>query len=217
MRRPKILVYCGIHKCETFESLVSRFDVCYGFEADPQLAKEAHARYANDRRVHIVHAALAETSGTAILNVHSNPFASSLGRLGDAYRSRTGNKIFPVSQVAVPALNLHDYLASRNVKYIDLYQSDIQGMDFTVLRTLRPMIERFAIKRICCETERDDHEMESYEDLPSNRQSLFKDFLKDGYRIIESQEVQSSWMYQDITWALRPRHLLKWHLRRGFA
>jgi FkbM family methyltransferase len=210
----RTLVYCGVHKCDSFGALVPHFDVCYGFEADPQLANDARARYAGDPKVHIVHAALCETNGSITLNIHDSAGATSLGQLGDAYRMATGNRIHAVRQVTVPAVNLHDYLAARQIETIDRYQSDIQGMDYAVLHTLKPMIARGAIKVICCETERDEHGFQSYDDLPSNRLACFMELLDRNYQIVEVQKVLPNWVHQDVTWALRPRHLLRWHLRR---
>jgi FkbM family methyltransferase len=214
MKVPKILVYCGIHECATFAPLAARFDICYGIEADPRLAAKARERFASNRNVHIVHAAACEQSGSVTFNLHDNPAASSMGRMGDGYRKSTGNDIRPVESVQVPAINLYDFLRSREVECIDLYQSDIQGMDFTVLNTLRPLIEARGIRMIRCETERDDHAFQSYEGLPSNRQSLFRALLEKDYRISTEQKVKPNWAHQDITWKLRPGHLLRWHMRR---
>ena len=215
MKAPKILVYCGIHRCESFGLLVPRFDSCYGFEADPELAEAARARFKGFPNVNIVHAALGETNGPVTLNIHDSAAATSVGRLGDAYRTATGNKIHPVGQITVPGINLYEYLVSRNVEYIDLYQSDIQGMDFAVLRTLAPMIERRAIRVISCETERDDHTFQSYEGLPSNKQARFMGLLDTNYRIVEMQKVMPNWMHQDVTWRLRFPNSLLWPLRRA--
>jgi FkbM family methyltransferase len=214
MRTPRVLVYCGIHECATFGRLIGRFDVCYGIEADPRLAAQAQARFAGNRNVHIVHAAACEASGTAVFNLHDDRAASSMGRLGDEYRRKTGNDIHAVDTVQVPAINLYEYLGTRGVACIDLYQSDIQGMDFAVLSTLRPLIASRSIRMIRCETERDEHPAQSYEGLPSNRQALFHALLGADYRVAGRQRTRSNWAFQDITWKLRPRHLVRWHLRR---
>jgi FkbM family methyltransferase len=215
MTAPKVLVYCGVNECEMFGTLVPRFDLCFGFEADPRLAKLAQERFVGQPHVHIVHAALCEQNGTVQFNVHDSAAASSLGRLGDSYRKSTGNEIRAVTEITVPAINLYDFLVSRKVEYVDLYYSDIQGMDFTVLCTLGPMIAQRAIKEITCETERDNHEFQAYEGLPPNRQSLFSQLLGESYRIVEMQKVMPDWAFQDVTWKLKPRYLLAWPLRRA--
>ena len=214
MRAPRVLVYCGIHECGTFKILARHFDVCYGIEADPTLAARAQVQFAANKNIHIVHAAVCDVNGSVTFNLHDNRAASSIGRMGDDYRKSTGNAIHPVESVRVPAINLYDFLLSHKVELVDLYQSDIQGMDFTALNTLRPLIESRSIRTIRCETERDEHSFQSYEGLPSNRQALFRDLLHKDYRVSKKQKVEPNWAHQDITWKLKPRHLLRWHLRR---
>ena len=214
MKHPRVLVYCGIHECATFGRLAGGFDVCYGIEADPRLAARAQERFAGSDRIHIVHAAVCQTGGFVDFNLHDDRAASSLGRLGDDYRRKTGARIRPVETVRVPAINLYEYLLARGVDRIDLYQSDVQGMDYAVLCTLKPLIERRRIRMIRCETERDDHPVQSYEGLPSNRQALFRALLEADYRVSSRQRVRANWAFQDVTWKLKPRHLLRWHLER---
>jgi FkbM family methyltransferase len=196
--------------------LIGRFDICYGFEADPLLAAKAQELFAKNNKIHIIHAALCEWNGSVSFSIHDDIAASSIGQLGDDYRRATGNKIHPVNSVVVPAINLYDFLVSHKVEHIDLYQSDIQGMDFAVLRTLKPMIESRSIKMIRCETELDEHEFQSYGGLPPNRQALFRSLLEDNYRISTRQKVGPNWASQDITWKLKPGYLLRWHLKHSW-
>jgi FkbM family methyltransferase len=154
--KPRVLVYCGIHEGATLRRLIRRFDVCYGIEADPRLAAEVRRRFAELDKVRIVHAAC-EQNGSVLFHLHDDRAASSMGRLAESYRRLTGNAIRVVDTVRVPAINLHDFPAGHGVDLIDLYQSDIQGMDFTVPKTLRPLIENRAIRVIRWETERDGH------------------------------------------------------------
>ena len=213
MKKPKVLVYCGIHECTTFQRLIRRFDICYGIEADPQLAALAQERFAGNDHVRIVHAAVCEKNGSVLFNLHDNRAASSIGRVGEDYRRRTGNEIHAVETVRVPAINLYDFLVAQGIELIDLYQSDIQGMDFTVLNTLYPLLADLRVRMIRCETELDAHAVPSYEGLPSNRQALFRELLQGDYRVCTRQKVGPGWAHQDVTWKLKPRHLVRWHLR----
>ena len=107
-----------------------------------------------------------------------------------------------------------DFLRERNVELIDLYVSDIQGMDFAVLKTLQSYLHEKRIKKLWCETERDSHDFESYDGLPSNRQSSFERLLERDYKVVRRQKVDAPWAFQDTTWRLKMRHLLDWHRRR---
>jgi len=211
---PKVLVYCGVHRCAVFDRLVRRFDVAYGFEAIPELAEEARQRYEKMRNVHITHAAVTQEPGPVSFNIHDPVGASSIGRLSDEYRTITKNQFYAQCEVTVPGINLGDFLRERNIELIDLYVSDIQGMDFAVLKTLKPYLHEKRIKKLVCETERDSHDFESYDGLPSNRQSLFERLLERDYKIVRRQNVGAPWAHQDTTWRLKMRHLVDWYRRR---
>lgn len=211
---PKVLVYCGLYRCVSFDRLLRRFDVAYGFEADPDLAEEARQRYKGAENVHITHAALTKNPGPVSFHIHSFDGASSIGRLSENYRSATENQTFAQREVTVPGINLCDFLRERKVELVDLYVSDIQGMDFAVLNTLQPYLQEKRIKKLTCETERDSHDFESYEGLPSNRKSSFDRLLERDYTISRREKVGESWVYQDISWRLRIHHLLGWYRRR---
>ena len=116
--------------------------------------------------------------------------------------------------MTVPGIDLCNFLQEQKVELIDLYVSDIQGMDFAVLEMLHPYLYERRIKTIICETERDSHDFESYTGLPSNRQSLFENLLGPDYKVVRRQKVDAHWAYQDTTWRLRVRHLATWYLMR---
>lgn len=194
--------------------MVRRFDVAYGFEAIPELAEEARRRYEAMRNVHIIHAAVTQEVGPVRFYIHDSDAASSLGQLSPEYRKKTENEIYVKHEVTVPGINLCNFLQERDIELIDLYVSDIQGMDFAVLETLHPYLRERRIKKLVCETERDSHDFESYKGLPSNRQSLFENFLGCDYKIVRRQKIDAHWAYQDAIWRLRMRHLVDWYLLR---
>jgi FkbM family methyltransferase len=210
---PKVLVYCGIHRCAVFDHLVRRFDVAYGFEAIPELAEEARKRYETMRNVYITHAAVTQEPGPVSFYIHDPVGASSIGRLSDGYRNFTNNQFYAQREVTVPGINLYHFLRERSIELIDLYVSDIQGMDFVVLKTLQPYLHEKRIKKLLCETERDSHDFESYDGLPSNRQSLFESLLERDYKVVRGRKVVAL-AHQDTTWRLKVRHLVDWYRRR---
>lgn len=212
--RPKILVYCGLNRCGSFDRLVRKFDVAYGFEAIPELAEQARKRYESRDSVHIIHGAVGKESSPVHFFIHDDDAASSLGQLGDEYRQATSNDIHVEREIIVPGINLLSFLKSRGVEWIDLYVSDIQGMDFYVLKTLVSYIKQRRIKRIMCETEMDSHEYQAYKGLPSNRQSDFEALLGDRYKAIRHQKTQRHWASQDVTWRLTGHPLLQWYCDR---
>ena len=212
--RPKTLVYCGLNRCDSFDRLVRKFDVAYGFEAIPELAEQAHKRYKSYDNVHIIHGAVGKEASSVEFFIHDNDVASSLGQLGDEYRQETPNKIRVKKKVTVPGINLLSFFKSNGVNWIDLYVSDIQGMDFAVLKILTPYIEQRRIKQIMCETELDSHEYQAYGGIPSNFQSNYEALLGGSYKVIRRQNIQPDWKFQDVTWRLKWQYLFHWHRTR---
>lgn len=205
------LVYCGLNRCGSFDRLRRRFKICYGFEAIPELAHQAAERYRNIKGIHIIHAALTETDGPVRFHIHDNDAASSMGKLGSDYRSMTRSDIHSERDIEVPGLNLFNFLQEKGVERIDLYVSDIQGLDLTVLRTLKPYLDARRIKRIKCETERDTHSFEAYDGTPPNRQAEFMRLLAENYTVTKRQRAGEHWVYQDVTWRLKLPQLFEWY------
>ena len=88
-----------------------------------------------------------------------------------------------IKSVTVPSINLGEFLLERGVQSIDDYYSDIQGMDLTVLSTMRPYIEARQIEAITVETAREDRR-NIYRDLPDNSESGFEKLLGNHYRLV---------------------------------
>lgn len=69
--RKKILIYLGLFKGESFKKIYKKFDICYGFEANPELAKKLSNEYKNDKRVRIIHGAVTAFDGEVEFNISS--------------------------------------------------------------------------------------------------------------------------------------------------
>ena len=121
--RPKILVYCGLNRCESFDRLIKKFDLAYGFEAIPELAEQAHRRYRTFDNVHIIHGAVGKDSSSVQFFIHDDDVASSLGQLGDDYRQESPNKIKVKRKIIVPGINLlcgfHDPIFLTMISHCD--------------------------------------------------------------------------------------------------
>ena len=62
----KILFYCGIHNLVNFSRIRPFYDVCYGFDANPEKIEYARKFYSNDPNVKIIYGALTEKGGEEI-------------------------------------------------------------------------------------------------------------------------------------------------------
>jgi hypothetical protein len=91
-----------------------------------------------------------------------------------------------------------NFLRKKKVDHISLYLSDLQGVDFDVLQTLKPLIDKQNIDKIICEVEKDDVE-QHYKDLPRNRRSNFDKLLQYKYQVV-GEATCEGWLCSDITW-----------------
>lgn len=176
-----VLVYVGGHIGNSLMSIVWDYKRCYVFEPYPKHFKKLKARF--DRLAHVkcYPAAVGKKTESAILHISdNNAGSSSLGYdVQDMYHSGP----FRLTQsVEVPCIYLPDFLKKENISYIDDYISDIQGMDYAVLTTLRPWIDAQKIGSIQCEVTVNNID-NYYKGLPSNNEKHFERLLKGKYRL----------------------------------
>jgi len=215
LARPKqgTLVYVGLHRGGSFGQIFRRYAACYGFEPNPELFAIVQRKYGRYKNVHIINAAVAEKDGEVQLNVSSNDGASSsLGQFDDEWDGYRSGQVRMVGSMTVRSVNLLDFLRQRGVEYIDDYVSDIQGMDLTVLKTLRPMIDNRQIGAITCEVTKDSRR-NLYADLPDNSESGFAELLQGNYELVavgwgtledgRFDVIPDDWWEMDCKWRLR--------------
>jgi FkbM family methyltransferase len=214
-KRRDCLMYLGLHQGGSFDSLYDMYKVAYGFEANPELCDSLKEKYKNNKRVHIIHAAVTTFNGTVTLNISDNSgVSSSLGHFNKDFP----NEIKMISSVEVPAINLYDFCQVQGIGHITDYKSDIQGMDLEVLKTMRPFIEQKRIATITAEVAK-DNKPQIYPDLPDNSESGFQDLLKENYALVATgwdklednvyRDVPEGWWEMDCKWMLKSMGILK--------
>lgn len=98
------------------------------------------------------------------------------------------NQIFSTQQVTVEGINLCEFCKSHNIDRIHTYISDIEGMDYTVLLTMKPYIDERRIQFIQVESECDHWDGQVHEGLPSNKEHLFCELLDQNYTLYKRQQ-----------------------------
>jgi FkbM family methyltransferase len=211
-RRRGTLVYIGVHRGGSFDQIFRKYAMCHAFEPNPDLFAKLVRKYGHQSNVRLINAAVAQQNGEVTLNISSNDAASSsLGNFDERYDGyRSGIRM--VTQVKVRSVNLLDYCRAEGIDHIDDYVSDIQGMDLTVLKTLKPLIEARKISTITCEVAKDARR-NLYSDLPDNGESGFAELLKDNYQLVATgwgalddghfDVVPDSWWEMDQKWRLK--------------
>ena len=190
------LVYCGLNGGGTFARFVPHYDVCYGFEPLPHMFNHVKEQHKNDPKVKLFNYALDVEPGEREFHVYSNNAASSFSQ----HTPETAEGRGKVTQtIKVQCVNLYQFFQEHGITTIDFYMSDIQGMDYPVLQTLKPMLDSRSIKKITCEVEKDD-KPQLYQGL-RNKFSDFQSLLSENYKVT-GNVTQPGWVCSDITWEL---------------
>lgn len=201
----KTLVYCGIHNCNTIMQLVDKFDVIFGFDANPKKIKAA-AKILPPKVKKVFGALCEQDTGHIEFNIMKKwDASSSIGTFNpDFHHMRDPKSVLygtEVKKIRVPCINLSNYLSRRNITKIDLLVTDLQGMDLTVLKTMEQWIREKRIVKIQCEAEKDDTP-NIYEGVGNNKLSGFMELLSENYDLIEYKTV-NGWWEGDGVWRLK--------------
>lgn len=184
IRRKGVLVYVGLHRGTSFNSIFRGYKKCYGFEANPEIFKSLQARYGKRANVYLFNVAVANYDGEIEFNISNNDgAASSIGHFNENWDNFKTGQVKFTKTIKVPCINLCHFLEKKGVNYIDDYISDIQGMDLEVLKTLKPLIHSKKIGSISCEVIKEG-KSNIYRGLPDNKESAFHELLKDNYVLV---------------------------------
>jgi len=205
------LVYVGANYGNSLWNMIQDYDQVYAFEADPEIFSELNKTFRQFEWVTLVNAACAEKKGKAKFYITPNRVSSSLSTVS----STTHNDDHPqrkYKEIEVDTINLYDYLLDQGVEFINFYQSDIQGSDLNVLKTLKPFIDECKIEKIFAETHGDN--LYIYDNLYNQFQG-FKDLLEKNYkfvyaslgsqnnRIVSEEEIPKGEYEWDSFWELK--------------
>ena len=211
--KQKILVYCGFNHGPTFKGMVSKFDVCYGFEANPELFTKLENYYIqnpiNNTKIILHNSLLSNTHGIEEefyiqdANDTQMDYASSLGRTTEEYYDMSRNVIKHTKTIKLKTTNLLKFLEENNVTEIDTLLTDLEGSDLNVLKTLKPLLDNRKIKNIQCEVE-PDHKPIKYEGL-DNKFKGFVELLENNYTLVNETPhgVAQDWFSIDYNWVLK--------------
>ena len=204
----KILFYCGINNLVNFNRIRPYYDLCYGFDANPDKIEYAKKMYRSDPGVKIIYGALMEKGGEEVeftITTDWDP-ASSLGSPNPEYIPIINNPHILAAQkkIKVPTINLYDFCISNDISEIDTLITDLQGIDFTVIKTLSKFIQAGKIREIQCEAEPDDTPTR-YLGIPPGKLKNFNELLSGNYDVLWMDPPgppEGSWE-MDVRWRIK--------------
>ncbi len=204
----KILFYCGIHNLVNFNRIRPFYDMCYGFDANPEKIEQAGIFYANDPGVKIIYGALTEKGGKDIEFVITTNWtpASSLGQPNPDFVHMKTGLLQAQKKIQVPTINLHDFCLANGISEIDTLITDLQGIDLTVLATMSEFLKKGKIREIQCEVEPDDTPPR-YLGIPTGKLTEFNRLLSDQYDILwidpeNPKQAEGAWE-MDVRWRVK--------------
>ncbi len=214
-KKKGVLLYLGLHKGASFNLLFREYESCYGFEANPEIFKDLQKRFGKYPNVHLFNMAVAQYDGEIEFNIsNNNGSSSSIGNFNENWGNYKSSQIKMIKTISVPCVNIASFCKKHNIDFIDTYVSDIQGMDFEVLKTMKPMIDERRIDTIICEVARND-KGNVYCDLPDNMEKEFEELLRDNYRLVaKGWGVLKDGQFEEIpdgAWEMD----CKWRLKRS--
>ena len=173
------LVYIGANVGNSLWGLFDKFERVFVFEPDPETFKKLSSKYKQFEWVTLVNAACSDSDGEKDLFVTPNRVSSSLSDVN--VETYGGDPAF--KKVRVKTINLSDFLNQEDVDHIDLYYSDCQGSDYTILSTMKSFIDDKKIDQLYIETHGDGIFL--YKGL-DNQFSNFKELLSDNYEFVHA-------------------------------
>lgn len=214
-KKKDVLVIVGLDPQGELGIIHAGYKRCYCFEANPDRYKKLKNKYSSYPNVNIYNAAAAEKDGEILFNLSSNSggASSSAGNFNEEWkRTQPEKDIRMIRTITVPSINLYNFCLENNIRFIDDYISDIQGMDLLVLKTLKPMIDKKQIGSIRCEVTKNEYG-NIYYDLPDNSFDSFQKLLSDNYKLTAAgsgilrdglfEKVPSETWEMDCKWQLK--------------
>jgi FkbM family methyltransferase len=179
----KVLVYIGLNECWTLNQLLPYFDRVIALDPlprtknyiDPLLKKYSHLEfypYAADTEYKKTNFNISPASGcsSSLLNLNTQDVIP--------------KDINDWKTIEVECVDIYDFLKNKlKIKKIDLYISDIQGYDYTILDHLSSYINDKKIDNLMVET-MSDNLISTYQNS-KNQFTNFYNLLKHNYNLIQ--------------------------------
>jgi FkbM family methyltransferase len=194
-----ILIYAGVNEGDSLTRIFYKFKRCICIEANPNLCKKLKKLFYFNN-VEVYNYLLGPKNGYGFLNVYkSNSTNSTLSKI---YNQKI------IIRIKVKMTRLDTLLNNLKIKYINFYISDLEGLDFEVLKTLKSFIDSKKINYIqheCIINKRRNPYVKF-----SNYEYLFNSLLSKKYKKIASGRdklrigkfvlMSKKSLYKDILW-----------------
>lgn len=206
--KKNLLIYIGVNRGESLAKIFFRYKRVIAIEANPELAIFLKDRFRKYKHVEIYNFAASDEDGLALLKIPNNGNYSASATIDQFADHRPIKEEY---KVEVSKRNLEQFLLELNIRAIDSYISDCEGMDFIILNSLKKFIMEGRINEIQCEVQKNETP-EAYKSI-SNKEFLFDNLLKENYIKIATgwtdlkdgtfNEIPKDWVFFDVKWKIK--------------
>lgn len=178
----KTLIYIGLNHGDSFLSLVPYFDKIIGFEPINELFQKVKSKaeemYKN-KTFYFYNCAVSNYNGQSSFFISSNKCASSsLSK----WSNETAKKVYPhieeTKEIKVEVKKLDEILKELKIDYVDYLVTDAQGSDYSILLSVKNLINSKKIEFIQTE----NYIKHIYNDLPNSFWDT-KKLLEENYEL----------------------------------
>ena len=114
-------------------------------EAIPDLAMKLQARYAGDRRISVISAALSDRNGDARFEINRFEASSSLLPIDPRNSEWFSRDLRVADSITVVTLTLPDLMRQQELESVDLLKLDLQGAERLVLNGAVEVLDRIRV------------------------------------------------------------------------
>lgn len=176
LKKKGTLVYLGLNTGETFSRIYYKYKTVIGFEPNPKNYSKLE-KYNKHSGITIYPHAVSDKEGEFDFYLPTNENNDAAASLSDFTSSRKG--ISSRATIKVKTVNINNVLKKHNISFIDKYISDIEGFDFTVLKTLSTFLKKKRIGELQLEAFQ-NHVENPYKSV-TNYEKQIDEFLSENY------------------------------------
>lgn len=212
--KPKgTLIYVGANIGDSFGKIFFKYDHALSFEPLIENFNIFKRKFGNFKNVKIINSAVSEYEGTAdfhLSNKSNNYASSSLAKFTDK-RNEDKPELKSTQTIKVKTINLESFCLKNKIDFIDLLVLDTEGYDYTILKSIKSLIESKKIFEIQCESiiNKKDN---PYKDI-KNYEYLIDELLSDKYEKIATgwanltpgliEDLPEEYTFKDLIYRVR--------------
>lgn len=146
-RPDPVVVDGGAHlgdMVEKFGALLPQAEF-HCFEPDPELGQILTCKYAGNKKIHVILAALGDKPGKAKLNINASRPTNSLLSSPNFLEPDLKQLCELVEQVEVDVKTIDEYCRANSIGRVDVIKLDLQGYDFLALKGAMASLDKATV------------------------------------------------------------------------